>query len=748
MFFGTQPLPPSSGYRQQQQQQQSVVYGQQQQQLQAHLPYSSAMHQQQHLGQHHHLLQQSSMDSGHGHHHLLQSQQHQQQQLNHHHNQQSSSGQQHASCQVMPSFEYLHLICQQVPLGQPKAIQHAQMQQTRHLLSNNQQSTTHYHARQAALLVKNAASSSGGRSHAGGDSGNNQQTFDEDFVMDGAGAAGTSLAHGSSGSAASKHQQQIIAGIMQDHVKYSQSAAASATDNAWTSLDIGGMHIQSASPLLSKSFQFLTCLYLDHNNLHHIPSHISELKNLAVLDLSFNKISALPASIGYLFQLRELWLFENLLESLPWQVAYLHNLSFLALEGNPVCKLNPYFGQSSAVGGNDYLRKIQYSHPVAELLHRSGPSGLVSWLRDNMPTDLMIPYPIPARQWIASENPVLSNSNKPSFSVMSFNVLCDKYATQQQYWYAPNWSLSWNNRKELILSEIMEVDADIVCLQEVDWSQYEEFFSPRLCNIQEANIIASEFTPNPSVAHSGKYRGLFQPKSRYRTVPKKSASGGGVDGCAIFYSNKFKPVAEPLIVEFNQLALSRTDFEKNDTLFERFCSKDNIALGIILEDESGRRVAVVNVHVHWDPMQTDVKFVQTVLLMEEIQKYLQKHGKCPLILCGDFNSLPNGLVYEYLSNSVEDVGKHPDLTDCFGNNANTSAMPSSRGNSGEMQETETAGSSSIEETSNQATELKRWKSWSQSSYGKISHSKALKHMFSGSLTSAYKHIDNIPVEVF
>lgn len=49
--------------------------------------------------------------------------------------------------------------------------------------------------------------------------------------------------------------------------------------------------------------------------------------------------------------------------------------------------------------------------------------------------------------------------------VMSYNVLCDKYATRQMYGYCPNWALSWNYRKGHIMNEILHYRADIICLQ-------------------------------------------------------------------------------------------------------------------------------------------------------------------------------------------------------------------------------------------------------------------------------------------
>ena len=52
-----------------------------------------------------------------------------------------------------------------------------------------------------------------------------------------------------------------------------------------------------------------------------------------------------------------------------------------------------------------------------------------------------------------------------TFSVMSYNVLCDKYATRQQYGYCPSWALAWDYRKTTIMKELLDLTPDIIALQ-------------------------------------------------------------------------------------------------------------------------------------------------------------------------------------------------------------------------------------------------------------------------------------------
>lgn len=55
--------------------------------------------------------------------------------------------------------------------------------------------------------------------------------------------------------------------------------------------------------------------------------------------------------------------------------------------------------------------------------------------------------------------------NLATFTVLCYNVLCDKYATSSLYSYCPQWALDWEYRKQYIIKEICHYDADIITLQ-------------------------------------------------------------------------------------------------------------------------------------------------------------------------------------------------------------------------------------------------------------------------------------------
>lgn len=154
-----------------------------------------------------------------------------------------------------------------------------------------------------------------------------------------------------------------------------------------------------------------------------------------------------------------------------------------------------------------------------------------------------------------------------------------------------------------------------------------------------------------------------------------------VDGCATFFkADKFKLV-ERSVIEFSSTALQRPDLVKTDDMFNRVTSRDHIGLVCLLEERStGIRLVAANAHIEWDPEFSDVKLVQASLLVHELEGIADRFAKLPpmqaadgtklisyedgskipMLICGDFNSVPDSGVYQLLSTGSV-PGDHPDF---------------------------------------------------------------------------------------
>lgn len=262
---------------------------------------------------------------------------------------------------------------------------------------------------------------------------------------------------------------------------------------------------------------------------------------------------------------------------------------------------------------------------------------------------LPVPPPPPMRRQVAHKYP--GNGTDSTIRVVTYNVLAEIYTNKQMYPYCPLWALSWNFRRRNLMRQMTQFDADIYCLQEVQADRFEQFFYPTF--------------------RANGYEGLYKKKTREAMGRK-----GKVDGCAIFFkANRFQ-LREKYVIEFNDAAMAMAragklvpnqgtlnEMEMSETLSR--VMKDNIAQVVVLEtlpsgmDKGGRQFCLCNTHIFWDPEYADVKLWQSAMLLKELEKF-NVGRKLPLILCGDFNSLPDSSVYEFLSTGqVRAI--HPDL---------------------------------------------------------------------------------------
>ncbi|XP_023680478.2 CCR4-NOT transcription complex subunit 6-like [Paramormyrops kingsleyae] len=408
----------------------------------------------------------------------------------------------------------------------------------------------------------------------------------------------------------------------------SSEEAANGKKSYWAELEISG-RVRSLSSALW-SLTHLTALHISDNSLSRIPPDIAKLHNLVYLDLSSNKIRSLPAELGNMVSLRELLLNNNQLRVLPFELGKLFQLQTLGLKGNPLAQ---------------EIMSL-YQEP-------DGTRRLLNYLLDNLAgtTKRISTEQPPPRSWIMLQEP---DRTRPAalFSVMCYNVLCDKYATRQLYGYCPSWALNWEYRKKAIMQEILSCCADIISLQEVETEQYYNYF---LVELKEHG-----------------YEGFFSPKSRARTMSESDRKH--VDGCAIFFKTEKFVLVQKHTVEFNQLAMANS--EGSEAMLNRVMTKDNIGVAVLLEirkemmeQTAGKLhgmekqlLLVANAHMHWDPEYSDVKLVQTMMFLSEIKNIIDNTTRSlklnsisgetnaiPLVLCADLNSLPDSGVVEYLS---------------------------------------------------------------------------------------------------
>lgn len=399
------------------------------------------------------------------------------------------------------------------------------------------------------------------------------------------------------------------------------NAEAKHDDQLWHAIDLSNLQIFNISHNLFK-YTFLTRLYLNGNALTELPKEIKKLNNLRVLDLSHNRLQNLPNELGACYQLKYLYLFNNMITSFPWEMGNLCSLQFLGCEGNPLDKQQ------------------------LKILTEKSVTGLIFYLRDNRPEVPLLKdrefIEINADGEVQNKYNSLKDANlnlnddlkNRSFTLMSYNTLCQHYATPKMYRYTPSWALTWEYRRDKLTQQILSYNCDVFCLLEVECKTFEDYWQPMM--------------------EKEGYSSAFHAKTRSKTM--QGLESKKVDGCCLFYRNsKFRMIRKELI-DFNSLWMKHKKFERTEDYLNRAMNKDNVALCMKLQHlKTNESVWVATTHLHWDPKFNDVKTFQVSVLLDYLENTLkddsprQDFKKIPLIICGDLNSYKDSAVYELLS---------------------------------------------------------------------------------------------------
>lgn len=221
------------------------------------------------------------------------------------------------------------------------------------------------------------------------------------------------------------------------------------------------------------------------------------------------------------------------------------------------------------------------------------------------------------RHWIKVWQPP-SKHNLPEFSITTYNILAQNLLLNHLYLYEKNVksNLEWLQRSDRLKQELIELNSDIFCLQEV----HGQHFNNRIL---------------PSLEKLG-YRSIFLQK----TGPDHH------DGCCIlFKKNKFQ-LQDYMEIPFNRVDISHT------------LNRDQVALAIkicpinSLKSKKDAKLIIANTHLIFNPKRGDIKLAQIRLLLAEIERFARRNKKdCeyyPIIFCGDFNSEPHSPLVKFI----------------------------------------------------------------------------------------------------
>ncbi|XP_011145151.1 protein angel isoform X2 [Harpegnathos saltator] len=229
------------------------------------------------------------------------------------------------------------------------------------------------------------------------------------------------------------------------------------------------------------------------------------------------------------------------------------------------------------------------------------------------------------RKWkqFGKGRPNGNGENSFTLRLFSFNILAQNLLDTHSYLYQEHdpAALSWKNRKPLVLQEILEAEANIICLQEVLKDHLLDFVAPFL-------ELGYEY--------------LY----KKRTNDKK-------DGLLLLYRGDQFTLLDYAKVELHQSGIE-------------VLNRDNVGIiaKLSLRDNPETQIVVATTHLLYNPRRNDVRLAQTQLLLAEIERiaFIENTQTgpryLPIILAGDFNLTPFSAVYKFLTEgSFEYYGK-------------------------------------------------------------------------------------------
>jgi len=188
-----------------------------------------------------------------------------------------------------------------------------------------------------------------------------------------------------------------------------------------------------------------------------------------------------------------------------------------------------------------------------------------------------------------------------SFKVCSYNVLATSYVRAEFYPHIPRALFDENHRIPRLVTRLVDLEADVYCLQEVEDSTFEAI---------ESGLESLGYS-----AHFAK------------------KEGSKPDGCAMAFRRR----------RFRMIQSIRLPFD------EELGSAPSGHIAQLLIFETGRhRLGVANTHLKWDseekPPAQHYGYRQAFELISVIRS--ECYRDLPWIICGDFNAQPSSAVVQ------------------------------------------------------------------------------------------------------
>ncbi|KAI4492309.1 hypothetical protein M0802_009890 [Mischocyttarus mexicanus] len=222
-----------------------------------------------------------------------------------------------------------------------------------------------------------------------------------------------------------------------------------------------------------------------------------------------------------------------------------------------------------------------------------------------------------------------------SFRVTSYNILAETYSStnyskENLFPHCPAYALEMDYRKQLILKELIGFNSDIICLQEVDNKIYDNDLMPTLSLLQ--------------------YKSVFNTKN------------SSTEGLAIFFNeDRFEELCFDFTIIGHNIEMPKFaqvwSKIQNEKAKERFLGRNTTAQIIALrsKERPSDILVITNTHLYFHPDADHIRLLQGYYILLYIEKFVENiktkypDSNVSILLCGDFNSVPECGIYQLMT---------------------------------------------------------------------------------------------------
>lgn len=128
------------------------------------------------------------------------------------------------------------------------------------------------------------------------------------------------------------------------------------------------------------------------------------------------------------------------------------------------------------------------------------------------------------------------------------------------------------------------------------------------------------------------------------------------DGVVIFFNSKKFALHKKMYL--NTFIEMGQNYGFNDTLANEMYYPSMALFMVLTRTEGpdfGRSILIVNTHLLFNKNRGHVKLGMLVLILKAVQSIKKQYGIKDVFICGDFNLIPNSMLYEYLNTGHIDL---------------------------------------------------------------------------------------------